>query len=80
MRTFLVELSKSNIALEPISPRDLIRINEILADYAESRLDFVDAALVAIAERENITRILTLDRRDFGIIRPRHCSYFELLP
>jgi hypothetical protein len=80
MRAFLTELFNSNIKLEPISSTELARINEILVDYADSHLDFVDAAIVAIAERKNITRILTLDRRDFSIIRPRHCPYFELLP
>ena len=53
---------------------------EILEEYADSRLDFVDATIVALAERLNITRVLTLDRRDFSIIRPAHCSYFEILP
>ena len=80
MRTFLTGLLNSNIKLEPISLKDLTRINEILTAYEESRLDFVDAAIVAIAERENISRILTLAPRDFTIIRPRHCPYFELLP
>jgi hypothetical protein len=28
----------------------------------------------------NITRILTVDRRDFSIVRPRHVEHFELLP
>ncbi|MFN4862237.1 MAG: VapC toxin family PIN domain ribonuclease, partial [Pseudanabaena sp.] len=45
-----------------------------------SQLDFVDAVIVAIAERLRITRVLTLDRRDFSIMRPRHCDYFEILP
>jgi predicted nucleic acid-binding protein len=36
--------------------------------------------IVAIAERLNITRVLTLDRRDFQLIRPKHCSAFEILP
>ena len=33
-----------------------------------------------VAERLNITRILTLDQRDFQIIRPKHSEYFEILP
>ena len=80
MRRFLSELSTSNTRLESLRPADLHRVNEILDQYADSQLDFVDATIVAIAERENITRILTLDRRDFTIIRPQHCSYFDLLP
>ncbi len=37
---------------------------------------FVSAAL---AERLNITRLLTLDRRHFSIVRPRHCPAFDLI-
>ena len=41
---------------------------------------FVDALIAATAERLNVKRLLTLDRRDFQLIRPRHCDGFELLP
>ncbi|HRJ42473.1 MAG: PIN domain-containing protein [Caldilineaceae bacterium] len=80
MRRFLSELVVSDTVLEAIDRTDLRRVNEILDQYADSLLDFVDAAIIAIAERRQITRILTLDRRDFSIVRPRHCDYFEILP
>jgi uncharacterized protein len=80
MRQFLSNLADNNIQLESLTPDDLKRVNEILEQYADSQLDFVDAAIVTIAERSNITRILTLDRRDFSLFRPKHCGYFELLP
>jgi len=80
MRRFVQELTTSNTILESITMVDLQRVSEILNQYADSRLDFVDATLVTIAERQGITRILTLDRRDYSIIRPRHCPYFEILP
>jgi len=35
-------------------------------------LIFVDATIAAVAERLQIARILSLDQRDFRIIRPRH--------
>ena len=35
---------------------------------------------MAIAERLNLQTVLTLDRRDFSIFRPQHCSAFNLLP
>lgn len=34
----------------------------------------------AVAERLKITHILTLDRRDFHIVRPAHSPHFEILP
>jgi predicted nucleic acid-binding protein len=55
-------------------------VHEILEQYADNQLDFTDAAIVAIAERLAITRVYTLERRDFSIIRPSHCDYFELFP
>ncbi|MCI5208417.1 MAG: PIN domain-containing protein [Candidatus Electrothrix sp. ATG2] len=80
MRQFLHRIAVSDVALETVTITDLERVVEILEEYADSRLDFVDATIVALAERLNITRVLTLDRRDFSIIRPLHCSYFEILP
>lgn len=80
MRYFLSNLVASNTDLEMLTRPDLQRVAEVLTTYADSRLDFVDATIVAIAERKGISRILTLDRRDFTIIRPRHCPYFEILP
>jgi hypothetical protein len=80
MRQFLMELAASHTQLEPLTLVDLHRVNEILEQDRDSQLDFVDATIIAIAEREKITRILTLDRRDFTLIRPKHCDDLELLP
>jgi predicted nucleic acid-binding protein len=48
--------------------------------YEDAQIGFVDATVVAIAERLKLKRILTTDRRDFSLMRPRHCKEFELLP
>jgi hypothetical protein len=37
-------------------------------------------AVIALAERLNITILVTLDRRDFGIVRPTHVPRLTLLP
>ncbi|MBP0008248.1 type II toxin-antitoxin system VapC family toxin [Roseofilum sp. Belize Diploria] len=80
MRQFLGNLVVSGMEIEGIAIADLERVEQILQQYADSQLDFVDAVIATIAERENITCILTLDRRDFSMIRPRHCQYFQILP
>lgn len=77
---FLTRLPQSKFTLECPNTSDLLRAADILKSYADSRIDFVDACVVAIAERLNITQILTLDHRDFSIVRPHHCVTFELLP
>lgn len=80
MRHFLREVVAWQIQFEALDKADFQRTVELLDQYADARLDFVDAAIIAVAERLDITRILTLDRRDFSIVRPKHCDYFELLP
>jgi uncharacterized protein len=80
MRRFVSNLTPKAVQVEPVTIEDLLRVHEILEQYADSQLDFTDAAIVAIAERLNIMRVYTLDRRDFSMIRPNHCDYFELLP
>ena len=59
---------------------DYVRMNAIMTQYTDAKFDFADAAIMALSERLNITRIATLDRRDFGLFRPSHCEALELLP
>ena len=78
--SFLSRLPNMNLLLLPSQPDDIARTTELLDKYADTRVDFVDATVAAVAERLNVTRILTLDQRDFQILRPRHVDHFELLP
>jgi hypothetical protein len=80
MRQFAGLLSKSTWELEMPLADDFVRVHALLETYQSLRLDFVDATLVAIAERLNIKTILTLDQRHFRVVRPRHVAAFELLP
>jgi predicted nucleic acid-binding protein len=77
---FLQGLSASRFHLTALIAQDLIRVAAILDQYADSRIDFVDATVMAIAERYRSQTILTLDQRDFRILRPQHCESFILLP
>ena len=65
--------------VEPLAPRDRIRIAELLERYADLPMDYADATLVLLAERMGTTRIFTLDRRDFSIYRAGR-RRFDLLP
>jgi len=77
---FISSLADTELILEAPLEEDYLRSAEILRQYGDADLDFVDALIAATAERLNITRLLTLDRRDFQLIRSRHCDGFELLP
>ena len=77
---FVGSLADTELTLETPREEDFSRCSELLRQYSDARVDFIDTLIVAIAERLNITRLLTLDRRDFQLIRPKHCNSFELLP
>ena len=59
---------------------DVGRAVELMRTYADAAIGFVDAAVVAIAERLGIRQVWTLDRRDFSLIRPKHVEAFEIVP
>lgn len=59
---------------------DLLRMTELVAEYADVPLGGTDASVVALAERVDAATVITLDRRHFGAVRPRHRDSFTLLP
>jgi len=48
--------------------------------YQDLQMDLADAALVRVAEREQINRVFTIDRKDFETYRPARISRFRILP
>ncbi len=65
---FLQGISLSRFRLTALENDDVVRTAEILRVYADSRIDFVDATVMSMAERLGITQVLTLDQRDFSIV------------
>jgi uncharacterized protein len=59
---------------------DLARVNQIRQFYKDLPLGFVDASLIALAERHSIKQLLTLDRRHFLAVKPQGLEFLELLP
>jgi uncharacterized protein len=77
---FLGDLAAGNFILEPLRPPDLLRIAELVARYRDLPLGTVDASVVTTAEHLDVSELATVDRRDFGAVRPRHVEAFTLLP
>ena len=80
MRKCVRQLADSPLELLSVLSADLPRIHELLEQYADLKLDFTDAAIVTLAERLDIRKILTVDVRDFRTIRPKHCAFFDIVP
>lgn len=77
---FLHGLPRTKYRLVALETVDIMRAAQLLLQYADARIDFVDMRIATVAERLNIPQILTVDQRDFRLLRPEHCPYFQLLP
>jgi len=66
------------VAIETIDRNDLANICRMTAKYADLPMDFADATLVQIAEREKISNVVSIDR-DFYIYRKNNRSCLESL-
>lgn len=77
---FIETLTETRIRLETPTSLDYRRAADVLRNYNDANIDFVDALIVALAERLDITKILTVDRRHFSIFKPKHCEAFEIFP
>jgi predicted nucleic acid-binding protein len=68
------------VRVEDVLAVDLERMRLLMEQYADLPMDFADASLVVLAERLRVFRIFTLDRRGFGVFRPRYAQGFEIFP
>jgi predicted nucleic acid-binding protein len=68
------------IGILPLTVDDAPRMWELMKKYHDLPMDLADAALVRVAERENVRRIFTIDRRDFSVYRPLGGGRFHILP
>lgn len=67
-------------ALLPFAADDLPAIAAIMKRYEDIGLQFADASLVHLAERESIHTLFTTDRRDFSIVRLRRNRALRIIP
>jgi uncharacterized protein len=77
---FVADISAGAYRLEPLTLDDLLRAAELERHYADLDLGLVDASVIALCERLGETKVATLDRRDFSVVRPSHCESLDLVP
>ena len=76
----LADIQGGAYRVEDVAGPDYPRIADLCDRYADADIGFVDAAVLAIVERLDEPKLATLDRRHFGILRPRHRDSLVLLP
>ena len=76
----LADIESGANRVEGLQPADYTRVGELCDRYADADIGFVDAAVFAIVERLGESRLATLDRRHFSLLRPRHRDTIDLVP
>lgn len=76
----LADIEAGAYVVADLAPTDYARIRELCDRYADADVGFVDAAVLAVVERLGESKLATLDRRHFALLRPRHRESIELLP
>jgi uncharacterized protein len=79
-KALLSRVESDALSLAPLDEADVPRMRELMEKYRDQPMDLADAALVRVAEREEMTRIFTLDRRHFSVYRPGRRRRFAVLP
>jgi predicted nucleic acid-binding protein len=77
---FVGSLAAGVFAVEALESPDYARAADLIRAYGDLPLGFVDASIVAMAERLGIDTVLTTDRRHFAVVRPAHVPRLRLVP
>lgn len=76
----LDDIAAGAFVVEDLAIADYRRVRELCDRYTDADVGFVDAAVLAVTERLGEPKLATLDRRRFGMLRPRHVDVLTLLP
>ena len=76
----LADIEAGAYVVADLTTSDYARVRELCDRYADADVGFVDAAVFAVVERLGEAKLATLDRRHFGLLRPRHRESIDLLP
>ncbi|MBM3220532.1 MAG: PIN domain-containing protein [Candidatus Rokubacteria bacterium] len=68
------------VTIGAITDVDLPVLDELMQRYRDRPMDFADATLVLLAQRESLNRILTIDHDDFETYRIRGRQRFQIAP
>jgi predicted nucleic acid-binding protein len=73
-------LTRNVVQMLPLEASDVPRMRTLMTKYAHRPMDLADAALVAVAERDNIHKVFTVDQTDFAVYRLHGRSRFTMFP
>ncbi len=73
-------VERGGLQIADLTARDVSRIRALMRKYHDHPMDLADAALVRVAERQDLRTVFTLDHGDFRTYRLPHGKSFSLIP
>lgn len=73
-------LRSGAVSVASIDGADLPSLNALMVRYRDRPMDFADATLVHLAERESLTSVFTVDHDDFETYRIGDRRRFRIIP
>jgi uncharacterized protein len=70
----------ASVTVLAIDDADLPSLDALMRRYADRPMDFADATLVRLAERERLSTIFTIDHGDFETYRIEGRRRFRIVP
>ena len=80
LRSAWTFVRSGTLTIGSISDIDLPALSRLMHQYHDRPMDFADATLVHLAERESLSTILTVDVADFQTYRIGGQKRFRILP
>ena len=78
-RRFLASIAEEKMPFLHPDLQDIQLTYELMERYADANIGFVDASIVALAERHKIPRVLSLDEH-FRFVKTPSLGVLELVP
>ena len=68
------------LRVEILTETDAIAMAEIMDRYADQHFQLADVSLMHLADRNQISTVFTLDRRDFRVFQTKQGIALDLIP
>ena len=79
-QAFVRSVANGELIIEPVESDAVLRASALMREYLDFHLGFVDATVIAVAERLGAREILTTDRRHFTAVRTNGSRLVSLVP
>jgi len=73
-------IARGGMEIHPLEKEIQTRCRELMKQYQDLPMDLADASLVALGDELEISKIFTLDKKDFSVYRLKNKKRFKLLP